>query len=450
MSASQNDDFSREPVVGDNLRPWWNLLMIELGVLISIPMFVIGGQLGMSLTLTDLLLSALIGGIILGLVGGLTSHLGARTRCSTALIARSTFGSQGAILIGLVMAVGMTGWWGVQTELFADAFCNLVQKLFHFHIQREITIAVGGIAMITTAALGIKAIGKLAYIAVPLLVAGVCYAFSTLMTQHGLEPILAYHPAEKNNLGLGGGVATVVGGWIVGASMVPDFSRFARDTRHAVVYALGHYSVNYPIFLVICGIMAIGFRSTDLMSHLVPANLTWLLLILIMLATWAANDCNLYSSSLGLTVVLPRLKRSHLAIFGGTIGILMAELHVAEHVISLLVLLGVFIAPISGVIITAGIDPRDAVLPEKLRDVPKLRIAPFVAWIIGAGIGFLATPREALGLGVIKLSTIPTVDAILVSMLVMSVLKSRFVISCLTSARHLAFKSNHGIIETES
>jgi len=50
MTASHNDDFSRGPVVGDNLRPWWNLLMIELGVLISIPMFVIGGQLGMSLT----------------------------------------------------------------------------------------------------------------------------------------------------------------------------------------------------------------------------------------------------------------------------------------------------------------------------------------------------------------------------------------------------------------
>jgi len=60
----------------------------------------------------------------------------------------------------------MTGWWGVQTEFFADAFCSLVQKLFHFPIQRELTIAIGGIAMITTAALGIKAIGKLAYIAV--------------------------------------------------------------------------------------------------------------------------------------------------------------------------------------------------------------------------------------------------------------------------------------------
>jgi len=201
---------------------------------------------------------------------------------------------------------------------------------------------------------------------------------------------------------------------------------------------------------VICGIMAIGFRSTDLMSHLVPANLTWLLLILIMLATWAANDCNLYSSSLGLTAVLPRLKRSHLAIFGGIIGIMMAEFHIAEHVISLLVLLGVFIAPISGVIITAGIDPRDSALPEKLRDVPKLRFAPFMAWMIGAGVGLLATPKEALGLGLIKLSTIPTVDAILVSMLVMTVLKSRFMNYVAASAERLLSKSDHLIIETES
>ena len=424
MSANGNDDFSRAPVSGDNLRPWWNLLMIELGVLISIPMFVIGGQLGMGLTLNDLLLSALIGSVILGLIGGLMSRIGARTRCSTALIARATFGRYGAVIIGLVLAMGMTGWWGVQTELFSDAVSGLVLRLFHLQVHRELTIAIGGIAMITTAALGIKAIGKLAYLAVPLLFAGLCYAFSTLLTEHGMGPVAAYHPSAAGSLGLGAGVATVVGGWIVGASMVPDFSRFAINTRHAVIYALGHYSFNYPIFLVICGIMAIGFQSTDLMIHLVPPNLTWLLLILVMLATWAANDCNLYSSSLGLTAVLPGVKRSHLAILGGVIGILMAELHVAEHIISFLVLLGVFIAPVSGVFIVNEVDPRDPTQLDRLGPVADWQPASLAAWIVGAGVGLMATPRAALGLGLIKLTTIPTIDAILAAMLVMLALKS--------------------------
>lgn len=424
MSAVQHDDYSRVPVSGESLSPWWYLLVIELGVLISIPMFVIGGQLGLGLTFNDLVLATLTGGAILGLIGGLTARLGAQTRCSTALIARATFGSRGAVCIGLVLAMGMTGWWGVQTELFCDAVIDLVQRLFHIQISRELTIALGGAAMITTAALGIKAIGKLAYLAVPLLGAGICYAMTTLISEHGLQSVAVYHPAASSNIGFGAAVATVVGGWIVGASMNPDYARFARNTRHAIGYALGHYSFNYPILLIICGVMAIGFQSKDLMIHLVPANLTWLLLILVMLATWAANDCNLYSSSLGLTAVLPKIKRSHLAIIGGIIGILMAEFHVAGHMVSLLVLLGIFIAPVSGVFIVNGADPRDPDCPERLRAVPHYRFGALCAWLIGAGVGFLATPKDALGLGLIKLTTIPTVDAVLAAMAAMALIKA--------------------------
>ena len=424
MSAAQDDDFSRVPVSGANLRPWWNLLVIELGVLISIPTFVIGGQFGLGLTLKDLILVTLFGGAILGTIGGLTAHLGARTRCSTALIARATFGSKGAVCIGLILAMGMTGWWGVQTELFGDAVTNLVQRLFHFHIARELTIAVGGVAMITTAALGIKAIGKLAYIAVPMLGAGICYAFYTLITGHGLAPVASYQPLPAVQLSFGEAVASVVGGWIVGASMNPDYARFARNTRHAVTYALGHYSVNYPLLLILCGIMAIGFQSKDLIIHLVPSSISWLLLLLVMLATWAANDCNLYSSSLGLTAVMPKVKRAHLAIFGGAIGIAMAEFHLAEHMVSFLVLLGIFIAPIAGVFIVMQSDPRDPADLTKLNAVDDWQWAPLSAWAFGALVGIMATPKAALGLGLFKLTSIPTVDAVLAAMLAMVLLKA--------------------------
>lgn len=423
MSASQHDDFARIPVSGQNLRPWWYLLVIELGVLISIPMFVIGGQLGLSLTFNQLVLATLTGGAILGLIGGLTARLGAQTRCSTALIARATFGSRGATCIGLVLAMGMTGWWGVQTELFCDAVIGLVQRLFHQQISRELTIALGGAAMITTAALGIKAIGKLAYLAVPMLGMGICYAFSTLIAQHGLQSVITYHPPAQSDIGFGAAVATVVGGWIVGASMNPDFARFALNTRHALGYALGHYSFNYPLLLILCGVMAIGFQSKDLMIHLVPSNLSWLLLILVMLATWAANDCNLYSSSLGLTAVLPKIKRSYLAIIGGIIGIAMAEFHVAGHMVTFLVLLGIFIAPVSGVFIVNAADPRDKDNPDELSPVANWHAGPLFAWAIGATVGLITTPKAALGLGLLSLTTIPTIDAVLAATLAMALIK---------------------------
>ena len=147
MSGSSHDDFSRIPVSSSNLRPWWYLLTIELGVLISIPLFVIGGQLGLSLTLPKLVIATFTGGAILGVIGGLTARLGAITRCSTAILARATFGSSGAICICLLLFLGMTGWWAVQTEMFADAVIKLGRSLFHTEIPREIMVLAGGCAM---------------------------------------------------------------------------------------------------------------------------------------------------------------------------------------------------------------------------------------------------------------------------------------------------------------
>src|SRR5277367_3842323 len=108
MSTSSHDDFSRTPVANFNLRPWWYLLIIEMGVMISIPIFVLGGQLGLGLSLPDLIIATFCGAAVLGVIGGLTARLGAVTRCSTALIAKSTFGSKGCACIALLLAMGMT------------------------------------------------------------------------------------------------------------------------------------------------------------------------------------------------------------------------------------------------------------------------------------------------------------------------------------------------------
>lgn len=419
MSTSIHDDFSRTPVSSGNLRPWWYLLVIEIGVMISIPIFVFGGQLGLGLSFQDLVLSTFSGAAILGVIGALTARLGAVLRCTTALIARITFGSKGASCIAFVLTMGMTGWWGVQTEMFANAVLHLAQQVFHVSLNREVLIAVGGVAMITTAALGIRAIGRLSYLAVPLLTGGLVYALSSLAEPGQLADLLQYRPAANATLGFGAAAAMVTGGFVVGASMNPDYSRFARTTKHALAYSIIDYALVYPALLVACGSIAIHFRSNDIMIHLVPAGLTWLIFVMMMFATWAANDCNLYSSSLSLAAILPKWQRSHLAIAAGIVGIVLAELHVVDHMVSFLTLLGILIAPISGIFVINACRRKEPMQEVELEQVPNWRIAPLLAWLCGAAVGFIATPREALGLGLVQLTTVPTLDSIIAASIVM-------------------------------
>ncbi|MBP9090681.1 cytosine permease [bacterium] len=419
MATSIHDDFSRTPVSSGNLRPWWYLLVIEIGVMISIPIFVFGGQLGLGLSFQDLVLSTFSGAAILGVIGALTARLGAVLRCTTALIARITFGSKGASCIAFVLTMGMTAWWGVQTEMFANAVLHLAQQVFHVSLNREVLILVGGVAMITTAALGIRAIGRLSYLAVPLLTGGLVYALSSLAEPGQLADLLQYRPAANATLGFGAAAAMVTGGFVVGASMNPDYSRFARTTKHALAYSIIDYALVYPALLVACGSIAIHFRSNDIMIHLVPTGLTWLIFVMMMFATWAANDCNLYSSSLSLAAILPKWQRSHLAIAAGIVGIVLAELHVVDHMVSFLTLLGILIAPISGIFVINACRRKEPMQEVELEQVPNWRIAPLLAWLCGAAVGFIATPREALGLGLVQLTTVPTLDSIIAASIVM-------------------------------
>lgn len=419
---SSHDDFSRTPVTNFNLRPWWYLLIIEMGVMISIPIFLIGGQLGLSLTLQDLVGAAFTGALILGIIGGLTARLGAVTRCSTALIAKVTFGHVGTTCIALLLAMGMTGWWGVQTELFANAVVQLANHLFHMTLPREIMIIAGGGAMIVTAALGIRAIGRLSYLAVPLLAAGLVYALFSVIQSGNIYSVFQYHPVASTAISFGAAAAVVASGFIVGASMNPDYARFAINKKHAFGYAFSDYAFIYPLLLVASGIIAIAFQTKDILLHLVPVEYSWFIFVMMMFATWAANDCNLYSSSLSLAAVLPKLQRSQLAICAGIIGIILAEFNVAEHMVSFLTLLGILIAPISGVFIIDALGRKHPILEEELLQIPNWKFAQLAAWFCGALFGYLTTPKDALGLGLFQLTTVPTLDSVLCAALAMFII----------------------------
>ncbi len=57
--------------------------------------------------------------------------------------------------------------------------------------------------MIITAALGIRAIGRLSYLAVPLLSAGLIYALVSLVKYSSIYSIFQYHPVASSAISFG-------------------------------------------------------------------------------------------------------------------------------------------------------------------------------------------------------------------------------------------------------
>jgi cytosine permease len=91
--------------------------------------------------------------------------------------------------------------------------------------------------------------------------------------------------------------------------------------------------------------------------------------------------------------------------------------------ISFLTLLGILIAPISGVFVINAFDRKAPVSEEELAGAPDWRVSQLSAWLSGAVVGYIATPASALGLGLIQLTTMPTLDSILAAGVVMLTIK---------------------------
>jgi purine-cytosine permease-like protein len=89
-------------------------------------------------------------------------------------IMRRTFGGAGATCVGLLLALVTIGWWTVQTELFANTAIELLTRVFHLDPPRQLVVVIGGLFMISIAAVAVRTSGRLAPLA-PFLIAGLCY-----------------------------------------------------------------------------------------------------------------------------------------------------------------------------------------------------------------------------------------------------------------------------------
>jgi len=102
---------------------------------------------------------------------------------------------------------------------------------------------------------------------------------------------------------------------------------------------------------------------------------------------------------------------------------LFALFRLADNMVSFLVLLGVTIAPISGVLIAGAFDPRDPLDKEQLAPAPTWRFQPLLAWLAGAAVGYMTMPKATLGLGLFNITTVPPLDAVLAAAFFMLMVK---------------------------
>ena len=411
---SLTENHSRGPVPDAESVSGVAIAVIIIGVSITLPAFLVGTQLIGALGLADGALAIFVGGLLTACVGYLTMRVGTETRLSTYNIIRFCFGRAGSHIVNLILAITLLGWYGVTAALFGRALSQAVGDAFGLVVPSPVFTIAGGVLMVVTTIYGFRAIDRLSRIAVPLLAALLLYGIWKVMGGASVAELSAV-PGQPNDgiASISAGISIVIGSFFVGVTLVPDLSRFARGPRDAITGSFLSYGLGFPLVLLLAGLPVLVSADTDLISSMTSLGLGIPALVVMVFATWTTNINNLYSASLSMARILPKVRDWVITLVSGVIGTVLALAGIMDHFVDFLILLGIIVPPIAGIYLAEYFLMRPArVGEERANAVPGFRWAALGSWAIAGALGFLERTYDW------SITSVTAIDTFLLAMAV--------------------------------
>ncbi|MCX2949739.1 purine-cytosine permease family protein [Lentzea sp. NEAU-D7] len=342
------DDQALSRVPDQARHPWLSVATQRFGQTTALSQLLLGATLGFGMTFWDAFLALTIGAVLLNAVAITVGLIGQREGLSTAILSRWTgFGHAGSAVLGLVIALSCTGWFGVQTGLAGVTLAGVAGVL-----PAPVWSLLFGIVVTVIAAYGVRWMAWTAYVAVPafLLLLG----WLVLTTVNDVGAALS-GPAPGPSIGMLTAITLVTGSFIVGAAIAPDMTRFNRNEWDVVKQTVLGITLGEWVISLAGVLLAHGLGTTDVMG-VIGASGGWIGALIVVTAVLKINDWNLYSASLGLVnffdaVFALRISRAQVTVVVGFAGSVLAAAGIVHQFSHFLVLLGVVFPPVAGIMI---------------------------------------------------------------------------------------------------
>ncbi|MGD8356928.1 MAG: cytosine permease, partial [Lysobacterales bacterium] len=241
------DDFSTDAVPAEETVHGLRVALVLIGIAITIPAFLTGSELGLAMGLRKVGLAIPIGSAFLCAVGCLAAVVAAQSRLTTYMMIEFSFGVTGAKLVNLIISITIFGWFTVTASFFGESIYQAVKVIWGVGLNLDLLIVVGSVLVVATTVFGFKAIDKLALLAVPLLFAALIWLVYRALGDATVSSLETY---QSDAMSLGQGITAVIGGFIVGAVILPDYCRYVKNTAHGLLAAVLHFGIAYPLILL--------------------------------------------------------------------------------------------------------------------------------------------------------------------------------------------------------
>ncbi|WP_152397265.1 cytosine permease [Paenibacillus guangzhouensis] len=335
-------EFSFGPVPQANRNGFWKILAVMLGFTFFSASMWSGGAIGNGLTFSQFIWVVLSGNLILGIYTGALAYIAAKTGLSTHLLTKYAFGIKGSYLSSLLLGFTQVGWFGVGVAMFAVP----VQKVTGMNVY--LLIAISGVLMTITAIYGIKALAILGIVAVPsIAILGSYSVVEATNTIGGLEGLFAHQPTQA--MGLAAALTICIGSFISGGTLTPDFARFARTTRSAVVSTVIAFFLGNSLMFLFGAVGAIAYGKADISDVMFAQGLILPAIIVLGLNIWTTNENALYASGLGFANIT-KIAKHKIVVFNGVLGTI-AAMWLYNNFVGFLTVLGTALPSIGAILL---------------------------------------------------------------------------------------------------
>ena len=372
----QDHDYSLESVPKNARKNFWPMFFIMLGFTFFSASMSVGAKLGNGLDLGGFVWAILIGGVILGAYTGVLGYIGSRTGMSLDLLAQRSFGRYGSFLPSALISFTQIGWFGVGVAMFAIPAAEVL------NISPVLLVVIAGVCMTSSAYFGIKGLEIVSYISVPLIaILGVYSMVTATANGGGLAAVFAQN---AGGISVFAGVGLVMGSFVSGGTATPNFTRFAKDNKTAVVTTVIAFLIGNTLMFAFGAVGGAFTGKDDIFYVMMAQGLLVPALVVLGANIWTTNDNALYSSGLGLSNIT-RVRKKPMVLVAGIIGTVTA-IWLYNNFIGWLNFLNATLPPV-GAIITLDFFLNSKNYSDDIPVTQALNIGAVLGVVAGALVG---------------------------------------------------------------
>ena len=388
--SNDHDDASRPVPMADRQNSVLLLLVAFAWGVLATGMLV-GGTLIQRMPFGDFLLVSFTGNAISLIVGCLAGYIGYSTGQNTGLTFRKVYGVRGSQIVVLLIAILATGWHSVVVGAMGFAWAQSTTTLTFV-----IAGALGGLLITVSTMFGIKALERLAIPKSILLLSTGIYASWLQISQLGGWDAFLTMAAKNTDTSASylDSINFVVGSWIVGAIVMAEYTRFARNVGVAIGIPLTALMIAQWLVQIFGAIGVASGGSYDFIAFLMgqSAVLGAVGILTMTISLWVSGSANLYFPGVQVAAAVGKSRRLMTLIIGliGTIG----AFGLYTHFEAFIGILGNIAPPIIGPVIAEFYIIRKG-RAKDFADIAEVnfRAPAFCAFVGGAAITFVAPPN---------------------------------------------------------